>query len=288
MQISGDKRMAREYYYTTSAPWGNYETADEPIVVNCADFSDRSGPFTTRVPKGRLDVSVCYVAEGALFFSMRDEPAVTVEAGTVVVVMPHTPMKYGLSGEGATRRTYWLHFTGSYAAELVRSCGFGEGGIFRLPDEAGATAAFTALLDEMRHPPTPINRIRAAASAVMLLTQLGRSLEHGERKRRLPRSVAYLREHFTEEIDKEALAAMDGLGQSQYHALFRRVMGRTPAAYVTLLRMMKARELLLDLDMPIAEVARECGYDDPLYFSRVFRREVGVSPSEYRRRGAEN
>ena len=51
--------------------------------------------------------------------------------------------------------------------------------------------------------------------------------------------------------------------------------------------MMKARELLLDLDMPIGEVAAECGYDDPLYFSRVFRRTVGVSPSEYRRRGSE-
>lgn len=287
MQIQGDKRMAREYYYTTSAPWGNYETSDEPIVVNCADFSNRTGAFTTRVPKGRLDYSLCYVAEGTLFFEIGEASSVTVEAGTVVVVPPRTPMKYGVEKEQPSRRTYWLHFTGSYAETLLSTCGLGGGGIFRLPDEAGATAAFTALLDEMRHPPTPLNRLRAAASAITLLTQLGRSLERGERRRRLPKSIAYIREHFTEEIDKEALAAMDGLGGSQYHAVFRRVMGRTPAAYITLLRMMKARELLLDLDMPITEVARECGYADALYFSRVFRREIGVSPSEYRRRGAE-
>lgn len=288
MEIQGDKRMAREYYYTTSVPWGNFETADEPIVVNCADFSNKTGAFTTRVPRGRLDISICYVAEGELFFAFGDGPTTTVEAGSVVVVMPRTPMKYGISYAQPSRRTYWLHFTGSYAEELVRACGFGGGGIFRLPDEAGATAAFTALLDEMRHPPTPLNRIRAAAAAVMLLTQLGRSLERGERRRRLPRSIAYIREHFTEDIDKEQLAAMDGLGQSRYHAIFRRVMGRTPAAYITYLRIAKAQELLLDLDMPIAEVAAECGYEDPLYFSRVFRREVGVSPSEYRRRGAES
>ena len=287
MQIQGERRMTREYYYTTSAPWGNYETADEPIVVNCADFSSSERPFTTRVPRGRLDYSICYIAEGALFFSLGDAPAETVDRGCVVVVPPGTPMKYGMSGEDCSRRSYWLHFTGSYAGELLRACGFGEGGIFRLPDEAGATAAFTALLDVMQHPPTTLNRIRAAAAAVSILTQLGQSLERGERKRRLPRSVAYIREHFTEEIDKEALAAMDGLGGTQYHAIFKRVMGRTPAAYITLLRMMKARELLLDLDMPIGDVARECGYDDPLYFSRVFRRTVGVSPSEYRRRGAE-
>ena len=170
--------------------------------------------------------------------------------------------------------------------ELIRSCGFGEGGLFYLPDETGVTAAFTALLDEMRHPPTPLNRIRAAAAAVMLLTQLGRIMERGTRRRLLPKSIAYIREHFTEEIDKAALAAMDGLGQSRYHSLFRRVMGRTPAAYITYLRINKARSLLLDLDLPIADVAAECGYADPLYFSRVFRRETGVSPSEYRRHGA--
>lgn len=287
MQIQGEKRMAREYYYTTSVPWGNYETAEEPIVVNCADFSNSGRPFTTRVPRGRLDYSVCYVAEGALLFALGDSPAVSVAGGTVVVVPPGTPMKYGMSGEVCSRRTYWLHFTGSYAETLVRDCGLGGGGIFRLPDEAGATAAFTALLDEMRHPPTPIARLRAAAAAINLLTRLGQSLERGERQRRLPHSVAYIREHFTEEIDKDTLAAMDGLCGTQYHAVFRKVMGRTPAAYITFLRMMKARELLQDLDMPISEVARECGYDDPLYFSRVFRRTVGVSPSDYRHRGAE-
>lgn len=285
MQISGDKRMTREYYYTTSAPWGNYATEDEPIVVNCADFSNSSRPFTTRVPKGRLDFSVCYVAEGALFFSIGGAPAVTMEAGTVAVVLPHTPMEYGLGAEHPHRHTYWVHFTGSYAHDLLRACGFGEGGILRLPDEGGVTAAFTALLDVMKNPPTPLNRLRAANAAVAILTQIGYQLARGERKRRLPRSVSYLREHFAEEIDKRSLAAMDGLGQSQYHAVFKRVMGRTPAAYVTFLRMTKARELLLTQDMSVAEVAKACGYDDPLYFSRVFRRAVGVSPSDYRRHG---
>ena len=49
--------------------------------------------------------------------------------------------------------------------------------------------------------------------------------------------------------------------------------------------MMKARRLLLDPDLPVSEVAVACGYDDALYFSRVFRRVCGVSPTEYRKRG---
>ncbi len=279
----------REYYYTTWVPRANYTTEDEPIVVNCADFSNRAFPFTTRIPEGRLDVSVCYIAEGELFFQIGGGERQIAKAGTVVVILPHVPVIYGYEGAGdpPVRRSYWLHFTGSHAMKLLEICGFEQGGFFELPDESGGTAAFTALLDEMRHPPTPLTRTRAAAAAVSLLTQFGRSLERGMENRRLPRSIAYLREHFTEEINKNELAAMDGLSLSHYHTLFRRAMGRTPAAYITFLRIEKARELLLDPDMPITEVARECGYEDPLYFSRVFSRMLGVSPSEYRRHGAD-
>jgi AraC-like DNA-binding protein len=195
-------------------------------------------------------------------------------------------MTYGQRNQ-TVRRCYWLHFTGSAAAEVIRTCGFEGGGIFPLPDEYGVTAAFTALLDEMAHEPTPCNRLRAAAAATMVLTQIGNAIKRGNRRRCLPHSVSYIREHFTEDIDKEMLAAMDGLRPSRYHEVFRRVMGTTPAGYICGLRMAKARGLLLDPDLPIGDIAALCGYDDPLYFSRVFRRECGVSPTEYRRHGLE-
>lgn len=284
MEFSGDPSMSREYYYTTIASWGNYATDEEPIVVNCADFTDKCRDSETKVPRGRLDYSVCYLSEGEMFFSLNGEKEEKVGAGTVIIVPPHTPMRYGQRGQ-TVRRCYWMHFTGSHAAELLATCGFAGGGIFRLADEGGTTAVFNELLDEMKNPPTPRSRLRAAASAILVMTHLGRMVERGERKRRLPHSVAYIREHFTEEIDKTALAEMDGLRPSQYHTVFRRVMGCTPAGYITSLRMIKARRLLVDPDLPVSEVAAACGYDDALYFSRVFRRMFGVSPTEYRRRG---
>ena len=278
------KTNSREYYYS-DVPWGNFESVDEPIVVNCADFSDSTRIFSTGSRLGRNDISICYVAEGEFFFSMGNGERKILEAGTVAVILPHTPMSYGIEREIETRRTYWLHFTGSHAMSLLKTCGLAEGGFFRLPDEVGVAAAFNALLDEMSRPPTHINQIRAASLAVMIVTQIGSLLERGSRKRNLPKSVAYIREHFTEDIDKSSLAAMEGLGASQYHSIFKKTMGKTPAAYITSLRMRKARELLLDPELPITDIAEQCGYDDALYFSRVFRRVVGVSPSEYRKRG---
>lgn len=290
MQISGDGMLqgplVRQYYYATDVPWGNYETDEVPFFVNCADFTAIPRDSMTRVPYGRRDWSVCYVAEGEMIFSLNGAREERVCPGTVVVVPPGTQMVYGQKNQ-TVRRCYWLHFTGSEALSVMQTCGFADGGYFRLPDEYGATAAFTALLDAMRHDPTPLNRLRVAASAIALLTQLARAIERGNRKRRLPHSVSYLREHFTEEIDKTALAAMDGLGPSRYHEVFRRTMGCTPAGYITRLRMAKARQLLLDPDLPIGDVAEACGYSDPLYFSRVFRKECGVSPTEFRRHGLE-
>lgn len=284
MEFSGDPSMSREYYYTTIASWGNYATDEEPIVVNCADFTDKCRDGETKVPKGRLDYSVCYISEGEMFFSVANGGEESVGAGTVIILPPHTPMRYGQRAQ-TKRRCYWVHFTGSHAASLLETCGLGGGGIFHLADEGGTTAVFNELLDEMKNPPTPRSRLRAAASVTLLMTHLGRMVERGARPRRLPHSVAYIREHFAEEIDKGALAEMDGLRPSQYHTVFRRVMGCTPAGYITSLRMIKARRLLLDPDLPVSEVAEACGYDDALYFSRVFRRVCGVSPSEYRRRG---
>ena len=290
MQITGEYRMdgpqARQYYYATQVPWGNYATDEVPFFVNCADFTAIPRDGITRVPSGRKDYSVCYVAEGEMFFSLGGGREERVPAGTVVIVPPGTVMTYGQRNQ-TVRRCYWLHFTGSEAAEIVKTCGFEGGGIFPLPDESGVTAAFAALLDEMSHEPTPRNRIRAAAAAMMVLTQISYVIERGNRHRCLPHSVSYIREHFTEDIDKETLAAMDGLRPSRYHEVFRRVMGTTPAGYICGLRMAKARGLLLDPDLAIGEIAALCGYDDPLYFSRVFRRECGVSPTEYRRHGLE-
>lgn len=70
--------------------------------------------------------------------------------------------------------------------------------------------------------------------------------------------------------------------------LFKREMGLTPLEYLTSLRMKKAEELLTGLgarERSMAEVAECCGFSDPLYFSRVFKKHFGCSPSAFAKRG---
>ena len=66
--------------------------------------------------------------------------------------------------------------------------------------------------------------------------------------------------------------------------LFRRATGRPLVAYITEKRMARARELLASTPLNISEISRAAGYDDPSYFTRVFRRETGIAPRSYRLR----
>lgn len=67
-------------------------------------------------------------------------------------------------------------------------------------------------------------------------------------------------------------------------AAFRRRYGATPVAYRTRQRLQLARELLVHAPMPLAELARRCGFADAGYLCRVFRQRLGISPRTYARR----
>jgi AraC-like DNA-binding protein len=79
-------------------------------------------------------------------------------------------------------------------------------------------------------------------------------------------------------IDDLARAA--GGSASHLRARFRAHFGTRPVAYRTALRLARARELLATTAMNVSAVARATGFDDPLYFSRAFRRRFGISPRE--------
>jgi len=80
----------------------------------------------------------------------------------------------------------------------------------------------------------------------------------------------------------DALADRVHLSPSRFHALFRSTVGAAPLAYLQQLRLDKAKRLLLEGDLGIAEIAEKVGYPDPFHFSRLFRRYAGLSPRNYR------
>jgi AraC-like DNA-binding protein len=103
---------------------------------------------------------------------------------------------------------------------------------------------------------------------------------------RLTPVLAYIGENLARPINHVLLARTAGLSPSRFHFLFRSALGSAPYQYVQQMRLKKARELLIRTERTVAEIGREVGHPDPYHFSRTFRRNVGVSPVQYRKQAA--
>lgn len=92
----------------------------------------------------------------------------------------------------------------------------------------------------------------------------------------------FIQNNFNYKISIKSLADTAGYSEAHFINLFKKYYGCTPKECILDLRMEKAKSLLQTTDLYINEIAQQCGYDDALYFSRLFRRHIGISPQEFR------
>jgi iron complex transport system substrate-binding protein len=93
-----------------------------------------------------------------------------------------------------------------------------------------------------------------------------------------------MKQHLNEPLRAATLAGVANMSLPHYFALFKRVVGSSPIDYLIKLRMERARRLLAETSWSVKEVAVSLGYDDPLYFSRVFKSINQTAPSDFRAR----
>jgi two-component system response regulator YesN len=99
------------------------------------------------------------------------------------------------------------------------------------------------------------------------------------------RALQFMDDNFGRpDLQLKEVAAAVHVSPSHLAHLLRTHVGASYVKYMTLLRMEEGKRLLVETDLKVAAIAVRAGYDDPAYFYRVFRREVGVTPSQYRRR----
>lgn len=92
-----------------------------------------------------------------------------------------------------------------------------------------------------------------------------------------------MRGHISEDCNLDQLAARAGLSKFHFHRLFKRAVGESPSRHQINLRMHEAKRLLRETKQSVDDVAVEVGYTNPSHFAQLFRRETGLSPSDYRR-----
>lgn len=103
-------------------------------------------------------------------------------------------------------------------------------------------------------------------------------------RREVKEAICYINEYYGSDITIEALANKLFISSSYLMHIFKQEVGKTFNEYLIDVRIQKAKELLKDPRYKIYEVCQKVGYNDPKYFSQIFKKVVGISPSEFVRK----
>ncbi len=181
---------------------------------------------------------------------------------------------------------YWIHFTLQPPSASTRSpeLTIPQYATVSRPDHM--TELFRRFLDDQE---SGILDVTSAGLLVMLmLCEVARSrppgsLPESASTRLAGRADAYIRTHFHEPIRPADLAQMLGCNANYLSRIFHQAYGQTLTEAIHRRRLHHARQLLLDDDRNVDEIARACGFQDAGYFRRMFKRQEGITPLAFRR-----
>ncbi|MDT3316466.1 helix-turn-helix domain-containing protein [Microbacterium sp. KSW4-11] len=251
------------------------------IVVTDAGYFPRASEHGRHRPAGAAEtiVIVCVAGSG---WVETDGQRMRVGTATAIVLPGGIPHSYGADRDDPWT-IWWCHVRGTDVGDLLEAAGVTAE---RVTLSLRGVERVTALLDEistsLARDTTPARLIAASGMAWRLFTQLAVDRLLPEHGTPLERALRYLEERVDGNVHVGELAAMVGVSPSHLAALFRDATGGGVIAHHLALKMARARHLLDTTDLPVAEVGRRVGIDDPFYFSRRFRLTHGVAPSAYR------
>ena len=240
------------------------------LVTGCGHYRLLHQPLLhTGRPDGRADYQLLYLAGGGARFIF-DGREVLVEEGGAVLYRPGMPQDYYYSLADGTD-VYWVHFTGRGVERILSEAGM-EGVLFRVRPRALYPELFDGIIRELQLKRTGYSSV-CAGKAMELLSRIGRSAADGGQgpDSRMEDVLAFFHQNFQEEIQVRECARRFNMSESWLIRCFRQRTGMTPQRYLTDIRLNQAKELLAASSLNIGEIAAVVGYENALYFSRIFR-----------------
>ncbi len=104
-----------------------------------------------------------------------------------------------------------------------------------------------------------------------------------ERDELIVKATRHMQRHMGEAISLPDIASMVGLSYVQFSRRFRVALGVTPFDYLAALRIRKAKQMLMDTELPLRVIAAECGFASEYYFSNFFKKHCEMSPTAFRK-----
>ena len=262
-------------------------TSDEFLHINSCGvsrFCYSGKPRTTQIyrPDGRVDYHFFLVTAGTVT-AVCCGKCHTLTEGDGMFYRAHDPQDYNfiVDERSPVSSNLYVHFCGTAIEEAMQKANLVQSMPIR-KCSGEIKRVFDALIRSYRLK----DDLTACGNLLRLISVLSpnHTAFQNESVRLISAEAEYISSHYAEEIDLDASAARCNLSRSRFTHLFGETFGISPYRFQLRLRLEQACELLSFSSLSVAEIADSLGFSDPLYFSRLFKRVVGVSPSEYRRK----
>ena len=214
-----------------------------------------------------------------------------LRAGHAFLIAPGRLIEYEADAIDPWRYR-WIAFAGSHSEELVGSAGFSAA---RPVADAGGSLRPAALIGRIQRAfrvGGKLAHLEAAGLLRLLMVEYGKAQTREEMpvpgpgagsNELVQRIVHYLSTQYAEPVSIELMASTLGFSRAYLSRVFKRHTGMTPVAFLLRLRIDHARRLLRErMELTVEQIAASVGFQDPLYFSKQFRRICGMPPTAYR------
>ena len=238
-------------------------------------------------PRGRVDWQIIYIAAGKGHFIL-DGKEVIVPAGSMVLFQPKQVQDYFYLGKDKTQ-VWFVHFTGREVRNILRHYEIPtDGYILHTGISREYEDLFRRMRDELVRCSWGYEEMLTYLFRELLMTMHRRMTENAPRvsgfiQDEIDRARAFFDEHYNEEISIEQYAVSRNMSTSWFNRSFRSTVGTSPMQYILDVRIRNAQTLLETTDYSVGNIAALVGYENPMYFSRLFRKAKGLSPSKYRK-----
>ena len=240
-------------------------------------YRQRLEPITEHV--------LIYCVEGAGWYELYDKRTI-LKAGEFVILPAGVPHTYGASENPWT--IYWVHFSGEHSPIYVKGAQTPQGIDVKINSRIhNRNSLFEEMLVTLEQG-TQLEDLRYVSSLLHYYLATMRYL-HQYRHAQSDLSIApidavihYMKENIETHISLEDIARYMGYSVSHFSAFFRQHTGHSPIHYFNILKIERACELMRDTNLKLNQISYRVGIEDNYYFSRLFSKHVGMSPSAYR------
>ncbi len=266
--------------YSVQSPYIQYT-----LPLRLRFFSDDHVQTYIQFPAGASYYQCYFCTEGKGKITVGDRHYV-ISPGQGILLHANDP--YVVQDLSAPWVTQMIGFDGALCARLLS--------LLNLPDSCAFTLTnplfFSRYIDKMltmqKSPYTSPTEL--SALCFQLLSELPRYIQNIPRSdytaedARIETIVSYMEQHYAEPISLQDLAALTNLSAAHMCSLFKKKTNMTIMKYLLNMRLSHAYTYLkMHPQMHVAQISRKCGFESPSYFGKVFKREVGETPEEYRK-----